>query len=705
MVRSKKNNAHNPHRYSFPRKPERFFNRQLSWLQFNWRVLHEAGDDRTPLLERLKFIAITGSNLDEFFMKRVGGLKRQIDAGVQPLSIDGQTPKDQLTAIRQETVRMIQVQRDCFMKQLLPRLKENGVLLLKYEDLDSRDREHVRAVFEASIFPVLTPLAVDPGHPFPFLSNLSLSLGIRMREPEEETTHFARVKIPDNVPRWVPLSRPNQWIPVEEVIAHNIDQLFPSMKVLEVQPLRVTRNADIERDEEEADDLLDMIEEELRHRRFAAVVRLEVAEEMSDELRLLLAEGLEVAEEDIYPVPGPLRLADLMELKPEDLEEHRFRPAVGTTHPVLKKLEDPERDNESDIFQILKENDVLVHHPYHSFSTSVLRFLETAANDPKVLAIKQTLYRTAKNSPIIAALIKAASNGKQVAVLVEIKARFDEANNIEWVRVLENAGVHVSYGLVGLKTHTKTLLVVREESEGLRCYCHIGTGNYHTGTARLYTDFGLLTSNEEISKDIVHLFNYLTGRSHFQDYNKLLVAPTNMRRRFLEMISRETAHKTSGRPARIIAKMNQLEDRYIIDALYEASCAGVPVDLIIRGFCCLKPGVKGLSGNIRVLSTIGRFLEHSRIFYFHNDGQEEYYIGSADWMYRNLDTRVECATVVEHPRLQAQLKSVLEAHLNDYRQTWELLSDGTYRQRKPRCPEEATGVQARLLQEIAKKHM
>jgi polyphosphate kinase len=488
-------------------------------------------------------------------------------------------------------------------------------------------------------------------------------------------------------------------MPIEQIVQHFLGDLFPGMQVLEAEPFQITRNADLERNEEEAEDLLDLIEEELRHRRFAPTVRLEVAQSMSQTLLQWLQSSLGSDDVDTYAVPGPLKLADLMEFSSVSIPEINYPPAIVVNHPRLRELDD--EDREKDIFQVIREGEFLVHHPFQSFKTSVLRFLETAADDPRTLAIKQTLYRTAKNSPIIQALVRAANNGKQVAVLVEIKARFDEANNIEWVKVLENAGVHVTYGLVGLKTHSKTILVVREDVDGLRSYCHIGTGNYHTGTARLYTDLGLFTCDPQIGQDLVHLFNFLTGHSRFSDYKRLLVAPVNMRARFLAMIDREIRTHTKRRPGRIIAKMNSLEDAAIIQELYRASQAGVEIDLIVRGFCCLRPGIKGVSENIRVTSVIGRFLEHSRVFYFYNGGKEEYYIGSADWMYRNLDGRVEAIVPVLKAKLQRQLKSILEAYLLDQRQTWDLLPDGSYVQRT--AGRDMPGVQAELMGPVSAK--
>ena len=666
------------------------YNRELSWLDFNWRVLHEALDDRTPLLERVKFLAITGSNLDEFFRKRVGGLKRQQAAGVANLTLDGWTPEFQIRLISKAVHAMNEVQSDCFLDEVLPRLAQEGVRLLGYAELSPQERDKLDAFFREEIYPILTPLAVDPGHPFPFISNLSLNLAVVLRDPKNGEERFARVKVPPNRPRWVQVEPGYRFVPLEQVIIHNLDTLFAGMEIQAAYPFRVTRNADIARNEEEADDLLELISEELRERRFAPIVRLEVAQEMPQKIRTILLQEMGLEQIDLYEVRGPLGLADLFPLTDLNLPHLKYEPWTPVTHPALTGLSSQSRPSE--IFNIVRKEDILVHHPYHSFVTSTQQFIESAARDPQVLAIKMTLYRTSPDSPIVQALIQAADRGKQVAVLVEVKARFDEERNIAWARTLEDAGCHVAYGLVGLKTHTKTTLVVREEEEGLRAYIHIGTGNYNPKTATLYTDLGLLSSQPELGADLMDLFNFLTGYSRQQHYRKLLVAPVNMRQRFTEMMDTEIANALAGRPARIIAKMNGLDDPAMVRKLYEASQAGVQVDLIVRGNCRIRPGLPRISENVRVISIIGRFLEHHRIFYFENGGQPRYFIGSADWMTRNLSNRVEAVTPVEDPTLQAQLWQILEICLQDRRQAWEMLPDGRYRQLRP--PPGATGPAA-----------
>lgn len=664
--------------------PPKYLNREISWLNFNQRVLEEALGEHNPLMERLNFLAITSNNLDEFFMKRVGGLQRQLAARVTKPSMDGLTPANQLALIRERVLEVYRVQAHLLLSELLPALAKAGLRVVGWADLNPTQREWLKNHFEQSILPILTPLGVGPGQPFPFISNLSLSLAVLVRAPGETHERFARVKIPSNRPRWIRLPGPEPtFIAQEEVIAQFIGRLFVGMEIIETQPFRVTRNADLDRNEEEADDLLDVIEEELRNRRFAPIVRLETTTAISDELLDWLVREMEIdAGRDLYKTPAPLGIAALRALSQEPLRDGSFPPHMPVTHPRLRQLElNPQGKN---IFDIIRKGDILLHHPYDAFSSSVLGLLQAAANDPQVLAIKQTLYRTAQNSPIVGALLQACENGKEVNVQVEIKARFDEANNIEWVRTLERAGAHVTYGFIGLKTHSKTMLIVRDEPDGIRRYVHIGTGNYHTGTARLYTDVGLLTCEPDLCQDVADLFNYLTGHSSFRNYKKLLVAPVNMRERFIAMIKREIALHTPERPGAIMAKMNQLEDPQIIDALHEASCAGVRIDLIVRGFCCLRPGVPGLSENIRLMSVIGRFLEHSRIYIFNNGGNPEYYIGSADWMSRNLDWRVEAVAPIENPALRRTLQLIFETTWNDQAQAWDLLPDGRYVRRRPR---------------------
>jgi len=688
--------------------PHLYFNRELSTLDFNWRVLHQALDDRTPLLERIFFTAITGSNLDEFFRKRVGGLKRQGAAGVSTPSPDGRSPQEQLTLIRPGAEALYRRLTSFWGETLVPLLAQEADLhILDYQSLSEAQRAQADRHFEEDIFPVLTPLAVDPGHPFPFLSNLSLSLAVTLHDPRRATDHFARVKVPSNRNRWVSIDTEDRSgdvvVPLEQVISHNIDELFRGMDVESVHAFRVTRNADIRRDEEEADDLLEMISEELRERRFAPVVRLEIDPEMPPGVRAMLLEELSIDESTVYESQSILGHADCMELLRFDRPEHQYEPWEPVIPPRLRREGDPtelvrhgKTADYPNIFSAIREADLLVHHPYESFQESVQRFVGEAARDPKVLAIKQTLYRTSDDSPIVAALIEAAERGKQVAVLVEVKARFDEANNIEWGRMLEESGVHVAYGLVGLKTHAKVTLVIRQEEDGPRTYCHIGTGNYNSKTARLYTDLGLLTCDEDIGYDITHLFHYLTGYAPDQDYRELLVAPQTMRSRFERLIKREIEHAEAGRPAHIIAKMNQLNDEGIIESLYRASQSGVDVDLIVRGHCRLRPGLEGFSENIRVLSILGRFLEHTRIYYFHNDGDEEVYMGSADWMSRNLNDRVEAIVEVQAPPLRRRVVEILELALADRRTAWELHANGRYVQRTPDTPD-AEGLQDTLM--------
>ena len=651
-----------------------YFNRELSWLDFNRRVLELAQDKSFPLLERVKFLAIFSSNLDEFFMKRVGGLNRQRQANVTDLSNDGLTVQQQLDAIHGAVVPMLQEHARCWQVDLEPALAAEGVSIHNYAKLDDVDRLAAEEYFLKHVFPILTPLAVDPGHPFPFISNLSKSLGVMLEHPGRSDPSWVRIKVPENLPRWVPLTNKMHFVPLEQVIAGSLALLFPGMKVLEWAMFRVTRNADIEMDADDADDLLEMVELELRRRRLAKVVRLELPVAMSQQMRDFITTGLEVNALDVYDCDGPIDMDDLFAIANLELAHLKFKPWVSLV-PTRLAGEDV------DFFEVIRSGDLLVHHPYESFSATVERFITQAVHDPRVLAIKMTLYRTSNDSSFVQALIHAAESGKQVAVLVEIKARFDEQRNLELAQRLEKAGVHVVYGFVGLKTHTKLAMVVRDEPDGLRTYCHIGTGNYNSKTASLYTDLGLFTCNTAITDDVIDLFHFLTGRSLKRDYRKLLVAPVNMRDRFVSKIRREIEHAKAGRPAHIIAKMNALQDPKIITSLYEASHAGVRVDLIVRGFCTLRPKVPNLSENIRVFSILGRFLEHSRIFWFQNAGSDEYYLGSADWMYRNLDYRVEAVTPVEDSTLRDRLKDILETMLNDRGHAWELEPDGKWVQR------------------------
>jgi len=678
-----------------------FLNRELSWLEFNLRVLHEAEDASNPLLERLKFLAIFDGNLDEFFMKRVGGLKQQLASNIRELPPDSRTPRQQLAEIHATVRPLLARQRRLFAEDLLPALRQHGLEILCWDELRASERRHLSDEFRKKLFPVLTPLAVDPAHPFPFISNLSLSLAVSVKAPGEEEPRFARIKAPYILPRWLQVPNTLRFVPLEEVIAHNLDRLFPGMEVVESYPFRVTRNADVQRNEEEADDLLEAIQEELRERRFATVVRLEVGSGMPGWMRELLAEQLEIQEQEIFEVDRLLALRDLMQLAlTAPLPSLRHRPWAPVAHP---RLHPPEPGEDVDVFSAVNGGDILVHHPYDSFATSVQRFIEAAAVDPAVLAIKQTLYRTSAESPNMRALIRAAENRKQVAVTVEIKARFDEAANIEWAERLENVGAHVAYGVVGLKTHAKVALVVRQERDGLRCYSHIATGNYNAETAKLYTDLGLFTCREEIAEDVVQLFNMLTGYVHQPRFKKLLVAPINMRQRFLELIQREVDHQKAGRGGHIVAKVNALEDKQICGALYDASAAGVQMDLIVRGVCRLRPGLPGYSETIRVISIVGRFLEHARIFRFGNGGRPEHFLGSADWMSRNLDFRVEAIAPVEEPRLQEELDTILDLQLHDNVKAWEMRPDGSYTQRRPAKGEEPCSSQDLLMQRAAER--
>jgi len=666
--------------------PALFLNRELSWLEFNSRVLHEAVDERNPLLERLKFLAIFNTNLDEFYMVRVAGLRRQIAAGVHVQSPDGMSPSEQLAAISGRVGELMRAQRTLLYDTLLPALGNHGVQLVSIDDLSSAEWQTVDEFFEAQVFPVLTPLAVDPGHPFPYISNLSLSLAVQIHDPVTKAVRFARVKVPKSLPRWIPFGRGNVFIPLEQVIGANLGALFPGMDIQGFNTFRITRYADLELAHSEDDDnLLQLIEEQVFERRFAEVVRIEVESGMPQSLRELLVEEFREdqpaemrgsADPELIETGPLLELGDLMALASLEIPELRDPPFVPVTPPELK-------DQTRNIFDVLKEKDVLVHHPFDSFNASVEQFLISAATDENVLAIKMTLYRTSGDTGVVRALTEAAQRGKQVAVLIELQARGDESNNITWARTLEDYGVHVAYGLPGVKTHAKATLIVRREADGIRRYAHIGTGNYNSKTARVYTDIGLFTSSPSIGADLTDLFNALTGFSRQRLYRKLLVAPANMRFRFLEMINREAANARDGKPARIIAKMNALVDVETIEALYAASQAGVEIDLIVRGICCLRPGIPGVSDRIRVLSIVGRFLEHSRLFYFANGGDDQFYFGSADWMTRNFDRRVEAVAPVDDVTLHPRLQSLLAVCLSDNRQAWDLAADGTYRQRLP----------------------
>ncbi|HLI48969.1 MAG TPA: polyphosphate kinase 1 [Chthonomonas sp.] len=670
-----------------------FFNRELSWLEFNARVLDEANNPRNPLLERLKFLAIFSSNLDEFFMIYVSGMRERVSQETGKLPTE-QSYLDDLRAIKARLEPLLKAQYDCY-RALLPCLAQHGVHIDSYQDLGDKEKAELTTYFEKQVFPVLTPLAVDPGHPFPYISNLSLSLAVIVRDPYSHQKRFARVKVPEPsaLPRMVLVpGHRYRYIYLEELIMAHLDRLFVGMEILGAYPFRITRNADLELQEHVATDLLEFIEEALVRRRFGEVERVEFTSQMPEEIRRTIIAGVKALEEEVYTVDGPLALNDLMPIASLDIPELRDPPFTPSIPPALRGGQNP--------FDAIKKQDILLHHPYQSFDC-VTDFLRAAADDPNVLTIKHTLYRTSGDSPILNALMDAALNGKQVACLVELKARFDEANNITWARQLENAGVHVVYGLLGLKTHCKVTLVVRREADGLRRYLHVGTGNYNPRTATVYTDIGLLTCDDDFGADATELFNYLTGYSHQKNYRRFLVAPINLRSRLLELIEREISVHRADTPGRIIAKMNALVDPEIIQSLYRASQAGVQIDLIVRGMCCLRPGVPGLSENIRVISIVGRFLEHSRIFYFRNGGNEDLYIGSADWMPRNLDRRIEVVVPILDPNNRKELLEVLQIMLEDNMQAWDLHPDGCYTRRHPALGEAERSSQRILLQRLA----
>jgi polyphosphate kinase len=657
--------------------PEYYLNRELTWLTFVKRVLHEAEDKRTPLLERVKFLAITSSILDEFFMKRIGGLKQQVAAGVHKLTVDGRSPTQQIEESH-ELIRPLNIEQQGLWVELRQKLEQIGVHLASYESLPENDQRWLRDDYLDNIFPLVTPQAMDPAHPFPFVSNLSLNLLVSLHYPSDPAPLMARVKVPlgAGVPRFIQVRDSMVFVPTEEIMANNLDLLFPGMVIERTELFRVTRNADVESDEDKADDLLALIESELRERKFAPIVRLEVARGMDATHRGRLAAELGLDEQaDVFEIDGFLGLGDLFQLAGLDIPEHR--------DPDHRPVDAPSLVGRSNIFHAIRDNGaLLLHHPYEAFGTSVERFLREASEDPKVRAIKMTLYRTSSKSRVIQHLINAALNGKQVAVVVELKARFDEEANINWASKLEQAGIHVTYGVVGLKTHCKVILAVRRDHDGLRRYVHIGTGNYHEETAKLYSDLGLLTCDAGIGRDATELFNYLTtGYKPSRSYKKLLPAPKILKPALLKKIRREIRRASEGEKGLIQIKTNALEDVDITRALYEASQAGVHVDLIVRDSCRLRPHVPGVSDNIRVVSVVGRFLEHSRIYHFHNGGEEEYYIGSADCMTRNLVSRVEVITPVEPKALQGELRTILDVLLNDQRSAWDMLPDGSYVQR------------------------
>jgi len=679
------------------RDPALYINRELSMLEFNYRVLEEALDPTVPLLERVKFLAIFANNLDEFFMIRVSGLREQVAAGVIETPADGLTPTQQLSAIHKRLVPMLDRQYTCLRDSVLPELEKHHVFISRYDNLPEDRKAALQQYFDHEIFPVLTPLAVDPGRPFPHISNLSLNLAVLLRNSLGQQ-RFARVKVPQALPRFVPVhdimkryagkrrGKRQVFVLLEEIIAANLETLFPGMEILESHPFRVTRNADMEIEEDEASDLLETIEAGVRQRRFGRVVRLEVQENMPQYLLDLLKGYLNVDRSDVYRVDGPLGLSQLAELAEMDAPDLKYPPFV------------PRRPAEltlgKDIFSVLRERDVLLHHPYDSF-IPVIEFIRSAAHDPKVMAIKTTLYRVGSNAPIVQALLEAQENGKQVAVLVELKARFDEENNIVWARKLEAQGVHVVYGLLGLKTHCKVALVIRREDDGLRRYVHLSTGNYNATTARIYTDIGMLSSRPELGADATEIFNRLTGYAPAAHYTKLMVAPEHLRAQLDALVLREIEHAKQGHPAHLIFKMNALVDSHFIRRFYEASRAGVKVDLLIRGICCLRPGVPGVSDNIRVTSIVGRFLEHSRIYYFGNNGHPEIYMGSADLMPRNLDRRVETIFPVEDGEIVRRVVSeILNIQMADNVKTRELRPDGSYRRLEPAEGEPAINSQA-----------
>jgi polyphosphate kinase len=676
---------------------DRYFNRELSWQDFNARVLALAEDSSQPLLERAKFLAIFASNLDEFYMVRVAGLKRRDETGLPVRSADGLTPREQLAYIAKRNQDLVERHTLAFEDHVRPELAEHGILIVGWTDLDTPDQLRLSRYFSEQIFPVLTPLAVDPAHPFPYISGLSLNLAVTVRDPEGGTERFARVKVPNNVPRLIRVERQREkrtatFVPLEELIAAHLGELFTGMEVTEHHVFRVTRNADVDVEEDRDEDLLQALERELAQRRFGPPVRLEVAQDMSEHMLDLLLRELEVDPHDVVEVPGLLDLTCLFQLSSLDRKELKDHPFVPATHPAFGERETPKS-----VFAALRSGDVLVHHPYDSFSTSVQRFIEQAAHDDKVLAIKQTLYRTSGDSPIVNALIDAAEAGKQVVALVEVKARFDEEANITWARTLERAGVHVVYGLVGLKTHCKVAMVVRQEGSTIRRYCHIGTGNYNPKTARLYEDLGLLTADPAIGADLTDLFNVLTGYSRQETYRNILTSPNGIRRGILRLIAEEVEHANAGKAAGIRIKCNSLVDEQVIDALYHASRQGVPVEVVVRGICALKPGVPGLSTNITVRSILGRFLEHSRIFHFRAGGS--HWIGSADMMHRNLDRRIEALVCVRDPKLTTQLDYILDSALDPATRCWVLTATGEW------SPSPADGSKVRDHQvELLVKH-
>ncbi|MGD2118705.1 MAG: polyphosphate kinase 1 [Chromatiales bacterium] len=677
-----------------------FLNRELTWLEFNRRVLHEASDPRNPLLERLKFIAIVSGNLDEFFMKRIGGLKQQVGAGITSLTVDGRTPRQQIEDAYVVVDELENKKRE-YLQEVLQELKPHGIEIRTYESLDSAQQSYLRDYYYENIFPLVTPQSIDPAHPFPFISNLSLNLLVNVKYPTRDKTALTRIKVPvgSGIPRFLQLPDSYIFVPLEEVIEHNLEMLLPGMEVLSCEKFRVTRNANTERNEEHADDLLSLIESELRDRRFAPIVRMEVVSGMDSTHSGMLAAELHLNEEDDVFEVGDCMIAS------RDVFELAFLDIPDLHDPQHHPIDHVELRDPRNIFHIIRDRGpLLLQHPYESFGTSVERFLKEASQDPKVRAIKMTLYRTSGDTKVVDHLIRAARNGKQVAVVVELKARFDEAANIRWAARMEESGVHVTYGVVGLKTHSKIILVVRNDYSGLKRYLHIGTGNYHAGTARLYSDLGLLTNDEQLGQDATELFNYLTtGYVQVRKYQKLLTSPRVLKGALLAKIDRERKLHTPENPGLIQFKMNALEDVDITKALYQAARDGVKVDLIIRDTCRFRPGIPGLSESARVISIVGRFLEHTRIYYFQNGGEEEYFIGSADCMKRNLESRVEVVTPVEAEDLRYELRQILDTQVNDKRSAWEMQPDGSYVQLMPENEQEERGSQQRMIDYAAKR--
>jgi len=676
-----------------------YLNRELTWLEFNKRVLHEADDPRTPLLERLKFIAIVSANLDEFFMKRIGGLKQQIGAGLRELTLDGRTPRQQVTECH-ALIREIEARKEMTYRTVLGQLKEKNIQIESYSSITAKEKKFLREFYYTNIFPLLTPQSIDPAHPFPFISNLSLNLLVALRYPKARTVSLARVKVPVGLgtPRLIRVGKGDHYVRLEDVMMSNLDMLFPGMEIVSCELFRVTRNANTEKNEEEADDLMAMIESELKERKFAPIVRLEVIEGMTPLHRGRLASELELDEEnDVFEVSGMLAMRDLFELTRLDYPRLHDPPHYPIDHPQLQ--------SQRNIFHIIRDaGSILLQHPYESFSTSVERFLREAAVDPKVRGIKMTLYRTASQGRIIEALVQAAQNGKQVAVVVELKARFDEATNIRLAERMEESGIHVTYGVVGLKTHCKVILVVRQDYSGLRRYVHIGTGNYHADTARIYSDVGILTCDQTIGQDVTELFNYLTtGFMAKRNYQKISPAPRMLKKVLLSYIEREMQQHAKNGGGLIQFKMNALEDGDIVKALYRASMAGVTVDLFVRDTCRLLPGIPGLSEHIRVISVVGRFLEHARIYYFRNNGADDCFIASADAMKRNLEARVEVLCPVEPPDLKKELRVIFDTHLSDQCSAWDMQPDGSYLQRIPGSDTATCGTHYRMIERAVKR--